>query len=313
MNRLSSQQTGELVNNIVASYRENQPELPLDAASIPKREMIVKAIFLLRELLFPEYFGKRHLINTTIEYHIGDLIINIHEILHEQISCALHHRALRSNEKTDEISESANQIIYVFLSKIPELRKTIEMDVQAAFDGDPAAKDKDEIIFSYPGVFAVFVYRMAHILHQLSVPLVPRIMTEYAHSVTGIDIHPGAAIGNYFFIDHGTGVVIGETTAIGNNVKIYQGVTLGALSTREGQNLRGVKRHPTIEDDVTVYSGTSILGGETVIGKGVVIGSNVFLTKSVPAGTKVSIKTPDLIFKGQACEYADSEYMDLDI
>ncbi len=149
---------------------------------------------------------------------------------------------------------------------------------------------------------------MAHELQRLSVPLIPRIMTEYAHSVTGIDIHPGATIGKYFFIDHGTGVVIGETTTIGDNVKIYQGVTLGALSTRAGQNLRGVKRQPTIEDDVTIYSGTSILGGETVIGKGVVIGSNVFLTKSVPAGTKVSIKTPDLIFKGE-----NNQYMDLDI
>lgn len=313
MSRLSSQQTAVLVNNIVASYRENQPEVPLDAASIPKREMIIKAIFLLRELLFPEYFGQRQLINTTIEYHIGDLIINIHEILHEQISCALHYQAIRNHDEIDKIAEKADQTIYLFLSKIPELRKNIEMDVQAAFDGDPAAKDKDEIIFSYPGVFAVFVYRMAHILHLLSVPLIPRIMTEYAHSATGIDIHPGADIGNYFFIDHGTGVVIGETTTIGNNVKIYQGVTLGALSTREGQNLRGVKRHPTIEDDVTVYSGTSILGGETVIGKGVVIGSNVFLTKSVPAGTKVSIKTPDLIFKGQTNDNAGSEYMDLDI
>ncbi len=313
MSKLSPQETSSLVAAIVASYQENQPEIPLDAASIPKREMIIKAIFLLRELLFPEYFGQRHLINTTIKYHVGDLLINIHEILHEQISCALHHRALRDNDSVTDIDEKADEIIAIFFSKIPAFRKSIELDVQAAFDGDPAAKDKDEIIFSYPGVFAIFVYRMAHELQLLSVPLVPRIMTEYAHSVTGIDIHPGATIGNHFFIDHGTGVVIGETTTIGNNVKIYQGVTLGALSTREGQNLRGVKRHPTIEDDVTVYSGTSILGGETVIGKGVVIGSNVFLTKSVPAGTKVSIKIPELMFKGKSPEDSSPEYMDLDI
>lgn len=313
MRSLSQQQTNQLVASIAASYRVNQPEIQLESIPQPKREVIIKIIFMLRELLFPEYFGQRHLINTTIDYHIGDLLINLHKLLHEQIVIALEHQAIGKKDSVANIDEKANEIIYTFLSKIPTLREMIQLDVQAAFDGDPAAKDKDEIIFSYPGVFAVFVYRMAHELQLLSVPLVPRIMTEYAHSVTGIDIHPGATIGKYFFIDHGTGVVIGETTTIGNNVKIYQGVTLGALSTREGQNLRGVKRHPTIEDDVTVYSGTSILGGETVIGKGVVIGSNVFLTKSVPAGTKVSIKIPDLIFKGQAAQESDPDYMDLDI
>jgi serine O-acetyltransferase len=301
MSKLSPDQTSSLVADIVASYREDPPENILDSASIPNRENIIQIIFMLRELLFPEYFGQRHLISTTIEYHIGDLLISIQQKLHEQITYAFHHRPHHNQGSIDEI-------IFALLSKIPELRKIIQMDVQAAFDGDPAAADKDEIIFSYPGVFAIFVYRVAHELQRLSVPLIPRIMTEYAHSVTGIDIHPGATIGKYFFIDHGTGVVIGETTTIGDNVKIYQGVTLGALSTRAGQNLRGVKRHPTIEDDVTIYSGTSILGGETVIGKGVVIGSNVFLTKSVPAGTKVSIKTPDLIFKGE-----NNQYMDLDI
>jgi serine O-acetyltransferase len=253
------------------------------------------------------------MVNITNEYHIGDLLINIHEKLHQQISSALHHQTLSSHNDEAGNAAMADEIVYSFLSRIPEIRKKIEMDVQAAFDGDPAAADKDEIIFSYPGVFAVSVYRLAHELHLLSVPLIPRIMTEYAHSLTGIDIHPGATIGNYFFIEHGTGVVIGETTTIGNNVKIYQGVTLGALSTREGQNLRGVKRHPTIEDDVTVYSGTSILGGETVIGKGVVIGSNVFLTKSVSAGTKVSVKIPELIIKGQKAKGSADEYMDLDI
>jgi len=314
MTKLSPQQTSQLVTALVSSYRENKPEIPLESAPLPKRETIIKIIFMLRELLFPEYFGRRQLINTTIEYHIGDLLINTHDQLYEQLTHALQHQALRLNVNSVAVADQANAIIYAFFSKIPALRKAIELDVQAAFDGDPAAVDKDEIMFSYPGVFAVSVYRLAHELQLLSVPLIPRIMTEYAHSVTGIDIHPGATIGKFFFIDHGTGVVIGETTTIGNNnVKIYQGVTLGALSTREGQILRGVKRHPTIEDDVTVYSGTSILGGETVIGKGVVIGSNVFLTKSVPAGTKVSIKTPDLIFKGQATQPSDSEYMDLDI
>ena len=179
-------------------------------------------------------------------------------------------------------------------------------DVNAAFDGDPAAKTKEEIIFCYPGLFAIFVYRFAHELNKMKVPFIPRIMSEYAHDHTGIDINPGATIGEYFFIDHGTGVVIGETTEIGNNVKIYQGVTLGALSTRSGQLLRNVKRHPTIEDDVTIYSSASILGGETVIGKGSVIGGNAFITESVPAGTRVSVKNPELSFSTRG-HHTDSE------
>ncbi|MGE5398321.1 MAG: serine O-acetyltransferase, partial [Chitinophagales bacterium] len=275
--------------------------------------VIIKAIFMLRELLFPEYYGQRQLLSTTIEYHVGDLLIKIYNVLHEQIVLALTYQAIAKKDSPEDISEKADKIIYQFLSTIPELRRSIELDAQAAFDGDPAAVDKDEIMFAYPGVFAISVYRLAHELQILSVPLIPRIMTEYAHSVTGIDIHPGATIGKSFFIDHGTGVVIGETTTVGNNVKIYQGVTLGGLSTREGQNLRGVKRHPTIEDDVTLYSGASILGGETVIGKGVVVGSNVFLTRSVPAGTKVSLKTPDLIFKGSPTDNSNQETVELDI
>lgn len=178
------------------------------------------------------------------------------------------------------------------------MREILATDVQAAYDGDPAAFNKEEVIFSYPGVFAITVNRIAHELHVMGVPLIPRIMTEYAHNLTGIDIHPGAVIGSYFFIDHGTGVVIGETTEIGKHVKIYQGVTLGALSTRGGQSLRHMKRHPTLEDNVTVYSGASILGGQTVIGEGAVVGSNAFITSSVPRGTRVSIKNPELQFKG---------------
>ncbi len=311
MSRFDLQQINSLVKTIVASYRVNPLPSSLESVYQPKRDVIIKIILMLRELLFPEYYGRRHMITTTIQYHIGDLLIHLHEQLNEQIILALKRESLM-NDSTN-IADKANEIIYKFLSKISELRSTIELDVQAAFDGDPAAVGKDEIILAYPGLFAISVFRLAHELHLLSVPLIPRIMTEYAHSVTGIDIHPGASIGKYFFIDHGTGVVIGETTAIGNNVKIYQGVTLGALSTREGQNLRGVKRHPTIEDDVTVYSGTSILGGKTVIGKGATIGSNVFLTKSVPAGTKVSIKIPELMFKGASAEEFSPDYMDLEI
>jgi len=195
--------------------------------------------------------------------------------------------------------EQAREVVINFMKELPRLRVVLADDVRAARDGDPAAKSYDEIIFSYPGLFAVIVHRIAHQLYAQKVPLVPRIMSEYAHSVTGIDIHPGAQIGERFFIDHGTGVVIGETTVIGNRVRIYQGVTLGALSLSKSQveKLRTQKRHPTIEDDVIVYSGVTILGGETVIGAGAVIGGNVWITHSVPPGSRVFIEEPKLIIK----------------
>ena len=182
------------------------------------------------------------------------------------------------------------------MRRIPKVREYLETDLQAAYDGDPAARSKDEIVFSYPGLYAITVYRLAHELFLLGVPLIPRMMTEQAHSKTGIDIHPGATIGKYFFIDHGTGIVIGETTIIGCHVKLYQGVTLGALSTKGGQKLRDVRRHPTIGDNVTIYSGASILGGETVIEEGVVIGGNSFITQSIKKGTKVSVRNQELIY-----------------
>ena len=192
-------------------------------------------------------------------------------------------KAKLAKEKTVEI-----------LKKMPEIQRKLLMDVQAAFDGDPAAGSKEQIIFSYPGLYAIFVYRVAHELYVRKIPLIPRIMTEYAHSKTGIDINAGAEIGEHFFIDHGTGVVVGETTVIGDNVKLYQGVTLGALSTRGGQALVDVKRHPTIEDDVTIYSGASILGGKTVVGKGSIIGGNSFITESIPQNARVSTQFQEL-------------------
>ena len=213
--------------------------------------------------------------------------------LNKQILLALKYTAKEEND-VEKLTEQAEKDTVTFLKKIPDVRAMLETDLEAAFQGDPAAKYRDEIILSYPGMFAITVNRLAHELFLLEVPLIPRIMTEYAHSITGIDIHPGATIGKYFFIDHGTGVVVGETTVIGDRVKIYQGVTLGALSTRGGQKLRDVRRHPTIEDDVTIYSGASILGGETVVGRNSVIGSNVFITSSIPADTKVSMKDQDL-------------------
>ena len=306
--KLQTQLNG-IVSAIAANYEVNPDTIPLDSRSLPNRRTIIEIIHLLRELLFPGYFGKQQLTAATIEFYIGNLIVGIREHLREQIIFALKHGVAQASVSESETNKLADDIIIKFLGKIPELRDILATDVQAALDGDPAAEDKDEIIFSYPGVFAVSVYRLAHELYLLSVPLIPRIMTEYAHSITGIDIHAGAQIGSHFFIDHGTGVVIGQTSIIGNRVKLYQGVTLGALSTKGGQILRGVKRHPTIEDDVTVYSGASILGGETLIGQGVVLGSNVFITKSVPDRTKVSVRNPELLYKGDSPKEFEQEFI----
>lgn len=299
MSTSSSGDLGALVASIVSGYQQEPRTRHIDTDNLPNRTAVIEVIHQLRELLFPGYFGKQNLSSRTLEYHVGDLLIQLQEKLEAQVLRAFRHRALRRSEPDPDSVRRATMTVRDFLSRIPTLQAVLAKDVQAAFDGDPAADDTDEIIFSYPGLFAISVYRIAHELHLLQVPLVPRIMTEYAHGVTGIDIHAGATIGEYFFIDHGTGVVIGETTLIGDRVKIYQGVTLGALSTRGGQRLRGVKRHPTLEDEVTVYSGASILGGETVIGRGVVISSNVFVTQSVPPRTRVTVKNPELQYRDQ--------------
>ncbi|WP_138754455.1 serine O-acetyltransferase [Paenibacillus sinopodophylli] len=298
MSKNFHEQIDLLVSTIAASHREVPLIISVDSHELPNKDTVIEIIHLLRELLFPGYFGRQNISNATMEYRIGEVLIEVHKKLSEQIDRVLSHHNNRRNEFSGEVKQSSEKIVCEFLSKIPMLRNVLATDVQAAFDGDPSANDTDEIIFSYPGIFAVSVYRLAHELYLLSVPLLPRIMSEYAHSLTGIDIHAGATIGSWFFIDHGTGVVIGETTIIGNRVKIYHGVTLGALSTRGGQALYGMKRHPTLEDEVTVYSGASILGGDTVIGKAVVIGSNVFISKSVPAGAKVTVKNPELVIKG---------------
>jgi serine O-acetyltransferase len=290
-------QTKQHVSSIVENYRALPEISHLDSGRLPNRDEVIQIIHLLRELLFPGYFGEQKLDYETMEFSIGTLLIEIHDKLHAQICNSLKFQARKNADSDFDVEKRADEIIREFFEKISKIREILATDVQAAFEGDPAATDTDEIIFSYPGIFAVSVQRLAHELYLLSVPLIPRIMTEYAHSVTGIDIHAGATIGHHFFIDHGTGIVIGETSTIGNHVKIYQGVTLGALSTRGGQFLRGVKRHPTIEDNVTVYAGASILGGETVIGEGVAIGSNVFITKSVPERTRVSVKNPELQYK----------------
>ncbi len=289
----------ELVKDVMQSYREHGIICNIDSENRLDRTTIVELIDSIRYVLFPGYFEMRGVKSSSVSYHVGELLECIQDQLQKQVMCALRHRIGGETAQQEQIEEEAERIVLEFLKKIPQMRNLLATDAQAGYDGDPAAYNTDEIIVSYPGFYAVTVYRIAHELHVLGVPLIPRIMTEHAHNRTGIDIHPGAKIGKYFFIDHGTGVVIGETTEIGDYVKIYQGVTLGALSTRGGQSLRNKKRHPTIEDNVTVYSGASILGGETRIGEGAVIGSNAFITSSVPSQTRVSIKNPELLFKGR--------------
>lgn len=287
----------DLVAAIVASGLAEPRTRHIDAGYLPNRDTVIGILKLMRELLFPGYFGRQHLTSSTLEYHVEEWLRDIDTRLFEQARNAVRHQASRRGQPCEDCDREAERIVGHLLGAIPRLRAVLATDVQAAFDGDPAAADFDEIIFSYPGLLAITTYRIAHELHAQNLPLIPRIMTEYAHSVTGIDIHPGATIDESFFIDHGTGVVIGETTHIGKRVRIYQGVTLGALSTRGGQSLRGVKRHPTLQDEVTVYSGASILGGDTVIGEGAVIASNVFVTQSVPAHTRVTGKNLELQYR----------------
>ena len=257
--------------------------------ALPERDEVVKILDKLRKLLYPAFFARQDLFDGVegfLEKMTGSLYFKLKKQIALSLSC--------SDNETE-----AERITDGFFEQLPKLQQILATDIQATFDGDPAAKCKDEIVLSYPGFYAIFVYRMAHVLYEYGVPFLPRMMTEHAHSKTGIDIHPGATIGESFFIDHGTGIVIGETTVIGKGVKLYQGVTLGALSPRHGQSLSGVKRHPTVEDNVTVYSGASILGGETVIGEGAVIGGNAFVLESVEKGARVSVKPPELIVKNK--------------
>jgi serine O-acetyltransferase len=304
-----------LVNTIVLNYQSDESLIKIEENNQVNKAAVVDIIENLRSLIFPGFFSYKPLKRDSLKYYVGELLEDLIYNLSKQIERALLHRRPDGIE-TEFVSEesAANMLTYAFLDKIPEIRELLGTDIEAALSGDPAAYNKDEIILSYPGIFAIMVSRLSHELYLLGVPLIPRMMSEHAHSLTGIDIHPGATIGRHFFIDHGTGIVIGETSVIGNYVKIYQGVTLGALSTRGGQTLFGVKRHPTIEDHVTIYSGASILGGTTVIGEGVVIGSNSFITKSVPQKTRVSIKNPELQFKSDmtihSVEHVQDEFWD---
>ncbi len=262
--------------------------------SQPDKEAVISIIEKVQKIIFPGFYRAKDYRYYTIESNTGTLVEDVLFNLTKQINLSMRACPEYNGEPCDEIAKKAQNAAFSFLESIPKIREYIDTDLQSLFDGDPAAYSKDEIVYSYPGMYAILVYRIAHQLVKLNVPTLPRMMSEHAHSKTGIDINPGATIGKYFFIDHGTGIVIGETCIIGDHVKLYQGVTLGALSTRKGQLLKGRKRHPTIEDNVTIYAGASILGGETTVGNSAVIGANCFITTSIPAGAKISIKNQEL-------------------
>jgi serine O-acetyltransferase len=296
----------EITEAIVETYTQCGKSNHLGHQPLPSREGVVGIVDDLMEILYPGFHRRQKLHIGNIEYHVGDIVDGLHDKLVEQIARALRHEEALSDSVPDDFEAKAQQRTIEFLKQLPELRMVLEDDVQAAFEGDPAAKSFYEIVFCYPGLEAVTAYRIAHELLLLDVPLIPRMMTEYVHGKTGIDIHPGARIGRSFFIDHGTGVVIGETCDIGNHVKLYQGVTLGALSfprDANGNIIRGMKRHPTLEDDVVVYANATILGGDTVVGHHSVIGSNVWLTNGVDPFTTVVMEKPSLRIKKPGDEF----------
>lgn len=290
-----------MVDGLLASYRSGPQAHHINRRFLPSRDEIIELIGLLLQLMYPGYYGRQDLNDQNLPYHIGMLLSTVRDKLQKQISVCLCYHKESLGECPDEALRAskchANDTTKRFLLQLPSIRATLISDIQAAYDGDPAATHLDEIILAYPGLLAVTVYRLAHALHDLGVPLMPRIMTEWAHSGTGADIHPGATIGPRFFIDHATGVVIGETSVIGENVKLYQGVTLGAVShprDEQGRVIRGTKRHPSVEDNVTIYANTTILGGQTTIGASTIVGGSVFLSQSVSPFSRVAVKPPEL-------------------
>ncbi len=293
------QQTLDAIERAVASVEQRAtPLFHSSADPIPQKREVIAILRGCQEVLFPGYFGEQELYKGNLRYHLGDQLYKLARCLRREVAKAFLMPGPDSLEQR-QAEIRAGEVVFAFLTGLPEIMELVAGDVEAAYDGDPAATGFEEIIMAYPGVKAVYTYRLANLLYLANVPLIPRIMTEFAHNETGVDIHPGATIGRHFFIDHGTGVVIGETTEIGDRVKLYQGVTLGALSfpkDERGRLVRGSKRHPTIEDDVVVYAGATILGGDTVIGRGAVIGGNVWLTSSVPPGTRVMLSRSQLAY-----------------
>jgi len=287
-----------VVKKLLTSWNTKDSYDHVSPVAMPSHEEIIEIILQARRVLFPGYFTTTRLHTSNLEYYLGQETTELHERLIKQITMAIRHDCRRNNLACTHCEERSQEMGLAFIEALPKITALMATDIRATLSGDPATNSPDEVIFCYPGLLALSIYRLAHELHQLDVPIIPRIMTEHAHSLTGIDIHPGATIGPSFFIDHGTGVVIGETTIIGENVRIYQGVTLGALSLPKdaGEKMRNIKRHPTIEDEVIIYANTTILGGDTIIGKRSVIGGNIWLTESIKPETRVLLKRPELIY-----------------
>jgi serine O-acetyltransferase len=301
-----------IIEKILASYRDDKGINHIEGSNLPSREAVEEIVVDLLNVVFPGYYEKFEISREDVSLYIWERIVAVYHNLSREIAKSLKSIATMEPKTDDELTAIAVEKTLSFLQRLPYIRQKLTGDVAAAYDGDPAAKSFDEIILCYPGLVAIAVYRIAHELYLLEIPLIPRIMAEFSHSKTGIDIHPGATIGDNFFIDHGTGVVIGETSAIGTAVRIYQGVTLGALSfkkDKDGRVMKGGKRHPTIEDNVVIYAGATILGGETVVGKNSIIGGNVWLLGSVPPNTTITHQSPKLIYKELGGAPAEEVYM----
>lgn len=295
MENFEQHEIDSIIDPIIDDYNKERPIDSMCVFHQPDQQAIKDIINKLLRVFYPGYHRDKVYKFYNVRNNLSVLIEDIMYNLQKQVSIALHNRdEYRDCTRDETTDKEAYLITKKFFTKIPKIREYLNSDLEAAFEGDPAANSIDEIVLCYPGLLATTINRIAHELFLLDVPLIPRMMTEYAHSMTGVDLHPGATIGKYFFIDHATGIVVGSTTIIGDHVKVYQGVTLGALSTRKGQLLHGVKRHPTIEDNVTIYAGASVLGGETVIGEGSVIGSNAFITSSVAPGSRISVQNQKL-------------------
>jgi len=293
-------QIPKVVDNLLKFWDTKEGFEHLEPAPMPSHESVVRIIHKARGILFPGYFTSTKLNRSNLEYFLGQETTGLYADLSKQIILAMQHDCFRRKLPCSQCKFHGHKIALEFIQSLPDLEVMLTSDIKATLEGDPAAKGADEVIFSYPGLLAITIYRISHILLKLGVPIIPRIMTEHAHNLTGVDIHPGAVIGENFFIDHGTGIVIGETTEIGRGVRIYQGVTLGALSLPRdaGERYRNSKRHPTIEDDVIIYANTTILGGKTTIGARAIIGGNIWLTESVEPDTKVLLKRPELSYNG---------------
>jgi len=291
----------KLIENVIESYETIGGMDHLEGKDLPSRKVVIEVLEDIFTVLFPGYLGKKDLTKANIKYFLGNTLTSVYTRLTNEVEKSLKYICRKITECPHDICQKRAQVVVKeLLEKIPEIRKLLSGDIEAAYSGDPAAVSTEDVILSYPCVLAITTYRIAHELYLLGVPLIPRIMSEHVHSLTGIDIHPGAKIGKKFFIDHGTGVVIGETTEIGDNVKLYQGVTLGALSfpkDETGQVIKGRKRHPTIGNNVVIYSGATLLGAEAIVGDNVVIGGNVWITSPVASGTKITIARPELKYQ----------------